>query len=83
MVSVEVRGHKYVNPGPYPEDRRPTNTVRFTATQINAIRSATNQVRAGCTTSENNTIIFNKLMLKLIFIITVKIYTKIKITDDK
>lgn len=43
-MKVRVQGHRYVNPGPYPEDKPPTNTVRFTPTQINAIRSATSEV---------------------------------------
>lgn len=37
-----VKGYVKSNRGPYPEDIPPTNTIRYTARQIEAIRSGTN-----------------------------------------
>jgi hypothetical protein len=41
-VTVMVIPYRRANPGPYPEDRSPTNTIRFTPTQVAAIRSGCN-----------------------------------------
>lgn len=40
--TLVVKAYRRPNQGPYPEDAAPTNTVRFTPTQIEAIRSGTN-----------------------------------------
>lgn len=42
--SVVAVSYNRVNMGPYPEDRPPTNTVRYSDVQIEAIRSGMNQV---------------------------------------
>lgn len=40
--TLVVKAYRRPNQGPYPEDVVPTNTVRFTPTQVEAIRSGTN-----------------------------------------
>ncbi|KAJ1438592.1 hypothetical protein B484DRAFT_201589, partial [Ochromonadaceae sp. CCMP2298] len=40
--TVLVVPYRRANPGPYPEDRSPVNSIRFTSTQVAAIRSGCN-----------------------------------------
>lgn len=41
---VTISSYKQINQGPYPEDQPPRNSVRFTSTQVSAIRSGVNTV---------------------------------------
>jgi intron-binding protein aquarius len=41
---ITVRHVKQENPGPFPQDKPPVNTIRFTPIQIQAIRSGINPV---------------------------------------
>ena len=44
VEDVIVTHYDPPNPGPYPEDQPPQNTVRFTPVQIEAVRSGMNPV---------------------------------------
>lgn len=44
VEDVIVTHYDPPNPGPYPEDQPPQNTVRFTPVQIEAVRSGINPV---------------------------------------